>query len=113
MGRGKTEFAAKSWVYDNKKKFVELLSQAYTIDESVWAITYTREDKTGLEFVHIMWPGGDVDHINVTINSHQAIAMEIARQITGTGAHGYVSDFEYQRRQEQWQRRQNEWQIRL
>lgn len=78
-------------VYADKKRFVDLLSEAYEMDgRSAKRIIYTRDPENNLEFVHIEWPGGHVDRINVTGNSHQAISMEIARQICNGNAVGLI-----------------------
>lgn len=70
-----------SYVYVNKRRFVDLLSEAYELDGTVRKITYTRDPEAKTEIVSIEYPGGAVDRINVALNSHQAIAIEIARQI--------------------------------
>lgn len=77
-------------VYVNKRRFVDLLSEAYELDGEVTRISYTRDPETELEVVEIKYSGGGVDCINVTANSNTATAREIANQISGIGAAGLM-----------------------
>ena len=77
-------------MYATKRRFVEMLSEAYEMIGEVKRITYTRDPDRNLELVHIEYPGGHVDRINVTGNSHQAIGREIANQISGINAVGLI-----------------------
>lgn len=76
-------------MYARKRVFVSLLSDAYEIYGTVERIIYTNPH-SNLELVHIEYPGGHVDKINVTGNSHQAIGREIANQISGINAVGLI-----------------------
>lgn len=81
------------YMYVDKKRFVDLLSEAYEMDGSVKKIEYFyRPEETYTEVVVITYPGGYQEHINVAINSHQAIAHEISLQIYGQGAVGHFKN---------------------
>lgn len=77
-------------IYADKKRFVDLLSEAYEMGGNVERIIYTRDMDNAVELVHIEYPGGHVDRINVTGDSHIAIGMEISRQLYGDGAVGLI-----------------------
>lgn len=79
----------KAEMYAKKRMFVSVLGEAYALDGTVKQITYTNPH-SNLELVHIEYPGGHVDRINVTGNSHQAIGREIANQISGINAVGLI-----------------------
>lgn len=70
-------------MYATKRRFVDLLSEAYELAGEVTRITYTKEPDRDLEFVNIEYPGGHVDRILVTGNSNLATAREIAMQVSG------------------------------
>lgn len=76
-------------MYARKRMFVTMLSDAYALDSTVERIIYTNP-RSNLELVHIEYPGGHVDKINVTGNSHQAIGKEIANQVSGIDAVGLI-----------------------
>ena len=77
-------------VYAEKKRFVDLLSEAYELDRTVDRIIYTIDRDRHLELVHIEYPGGHLERINVTGNSHIAIGREIANQVSGINAVGLI-----------------------
>lgn len=81
-----------SKMYANKKAFVDKLSEAYQIDGSVKKIEYELEQNTPYpEVVVITFTGGWQSIINGHMNSHNAIAKEIAIQIDGReNATGYM-----------------------
>lgn len=77
-------------MYATKRRFVEMLSETYEMIGEVKRITYTRDPDRDMELVHIEYPGGHVDQINVSKNSNQATGKEIADQIYGIDAVGLI-----------------------
>lgn len=77
-------------MYATKRRFVEMLSETYEMIGEVKRITYTRDPDRDMELVHIEYPGGHVDRINVSKNSNQATGKEIADQIYGIDAVGLI-----------------------
>lgn len=77
-------------MYATKRRFVEMLSETYEMIGEVKRITYTRDPDRCMEFVHIEYPGGHVDRINVSMNSHLATGKKIANQIYGIDAVGLI-----------------------
>ena len=77
--------------YAKKKRFVDLLSEAYELSGDVVSIKYFHKP-AGLykEVVEIKYDGGAKAHINVAGDSCAEIAHEITRQISGPGAVGYI-----------------------
>lgn len=77
-------------MYATKRRFVETLSEAYELAGVVTKITYTRDPERNMELVHINYPGGSTEVINVSSNSEQATGKEIANQIYGIDAVGLI-----------------------
>ncbi len=77
-------------MYARKRRFVDILSEAYELAGVVTKITYTRDPKRNMELVHIDYPDGSTEVINVSINSEQATGKEIANQIYGIDAVGLI-----------------------
>lgn len=77
-------------MYATKRRFVDMLSEAYELAGVVTKITYTRDPERDMELVHIEYPGGGVHRINVSHNSNIATGKEIANQIYGIDAVGLI-----------------------
>lgn len=71
-----------------KAIFVDTLARAYRYVGEVDDIWYSGNDD--LEVVYIKYPGGHIDRIDVTCNSHIATAKEIALQLSGGRAIGLM-----------------------
>lgn len=81
-------------IYEDKKLFVRDLSRVYSkYFREVDAIKYYK--LSNLEVVEIKYFNGARSYINVNMNSNEAIAMEIIKELYGTDeATGYIRNKE-------------------
>lgn len=79
-------------IYEQKKIFVERLSQALSTEALCKKIEYKRLPAQYEEFVKVTWVGDTYDYINVTADSCKAIFMDIARLINKQPPLGQIID---------------------
>lgn len=82
-------------IYEQKKQFVESLSQTMSSTALCKKIEYKRLPAQYEEFVKVTWLGDTYDYINVTADSCKAIFMDIARLINEQPPLGQVIDYRH------------------
>ena len=85
-------------IYEKKRAFVEItLSGVLKAFNGFESIDYVRDTLTGEEYMRIKDEANGPAFINVTGNSHEAIAREVARVLLGEKPVGIITNLTVKR----------------